>query len=280
MNYPTTLSYTKDSRSLYEIERSLIKKYKKRIWSPFMKSIREYKLINKGDKIAVAISGGKDSLILAKLLQELEAHNDQDFQLEYIAMDPGYNKENRERLEENCTYLGLPLKVFETDVFAVSEKIAKNNPCYMCARMRRGALYAQAQKLGCNKLALGHHFDDVIETTMMNILNAGNFKTMLPKLKADNFENMEIIRPLYHVHEEWIIKWRNYTGLKPLDCACEVAADETGSARAMVKKLIKELKEENPVVDMNIFRSAENVNVDMVLAYQKDGQKYWFLDEY
>lgn len=274
------LSYENQARELYAIERALIKKYRKRIWIPFKRAVSKYELISPGDVVAVAISGGKDSLIQAKLLQHLQTHNDQDFELIYLAMDPGYNKENRQRLEENCAYLGLDLVAFDTDVFEVSEKIAKANPCYMCARMRRGALYSKAQELGANKLALGHHLDDVIETTLINILNAGCFKTMLPKLKSDNFENMEIIRPLYKVREEWIIKWMNYTGLKALDCACEVAAGETSSSRQAIKELIVELHDLNPNVAMNIFRAGGNVELDMVLGYRKDGKRHSFLDDY
>lgn len=266
--------------SINEIERSLIKRYRKHIWSKFIKAVKEYKLISEGDRIASAISGGKDSLILAKLLQEIQKHGPVKFDLEFIAMDPGYTKENRQRLEENCEHLGIPVKVFETDVFKVADKISSENPCYMCARMRRGALYSNARELGCNKLALGHHFNDVIETTMLNVLRAGCFKTMMPKLKSDNFENMEIIRPLYLVKEEFIIKWINYTGIKALDCACSVAAKSIGSTRADIKELIEKLNAEHVNLDISIFRAAENVNLDMVVGYEKNGVKHNFLDEY
>ncbi len=267
-------------KSLDEIERSLIKSYRKHIWSKFIKAIKEYELINEGDVVASAISGGKDSLILAKLLQEIQKHGPVKFDLEFIAMDPGYAEENRTRLEENCDYLGIPVKIFDTDIFKVADKISGDNPCYMCARMRRGALYSQAQKLGCNKLALGHHFNDVIETTMLNVLRAGCFKTMMPKLKSDNFENMEIIRPLYLVKEEYIIRWINNTGLQALDCACAVAAKKTGSTRADIKELIEKLNKEHVNLDISIFRAAENVNLDMVLGYEKNKEKHNFLEDY
>lgn len=267
-------------KSIDQIERSIIKSYRKVIWSRFIKSVKEYELIQDGDVIASAISGGKDSLLLAKCLQELQKYSIHKFDLKFIAMDPGYAVENRAKLEENCKILNIPVQIFETDVFEVSEKISKNYPCYMCARMRRGALYAKAQELGCNKLALGHHFNDVIETTMMNILQAGCFKTMLPKLKADNFENMEIIRPLYQVREDDIIRWMKSTGLTALDCACTVTAQKTGSTRYKIKQLIKELQVENPLADVNIFKSCENVNLDMLLAYEKNGEKKTFLEDY
>lgn len=267
-------------KSLQEIERSLIKSYRKHIWSKFIKAIKEYELINEGDVVASAISGGKDSLILAKLLQEIQKHGPVKFDLEFIAMDPGYAPENRKKLEENCEYLGIPVRIFETDVFKVADRISSDNPCYMCARMRRGALYSQAQKLGCNKLALGHHFNDVIETTMLNVLRAGCFKTMMPKLKSDNFENMEIIRPLYLVKEEYIIRWMNNTGLKALDCACAVAAKKVGSTRADIKELIEKLNKDHVNLDISIFRAAENVNLDMVLGYEKNKEKHNFLEDY
>lgn len=267
-------------KSLETIERAIIKRYRKRIWSKFTKAINEYELLESGDKVGVAISGGKDSLLLAKLIQELNRHSKYDFEVEYLAMDPGYNKENRKRLEDYCDYLNIPVKIYDSDVFEVSEKLSKNNPCYMCARMRRGFLYSTAQDLGCNKLALGHHFNDVIETTMLNITMAGSFKTMLPKLRADNFENMELIRPLYWVREEDIIRWRDYSGLEPLDCACEVAAEKTSSSRFMVKEWIEKMKEFNDVVDINIFHAAENINMDMVLGWKDEDGDHSFMDQY
>src|SRR5699024_3601956 len=243
---------------LEEIEKSIIKTYRKHIWRKFIKAVKEYELIEDGDKIAVAISGGKDSLLMAKLFQELSQWGNQNFQVEYIAMDPGYKPEIRQLLEENCHYLNIPVHIYETDIFQVADKIAKNNPCYMCARMRRGALYGKAEELGCNKLALGHHFNDVIETNLLNILCAGNFKTMMPKLKAKNFENMELIRPLYLIEEEYIRRFIQRSGIEALDCACTVAAKEIGSKRFEIKELIENLGESFQNVEMSIFRAAEN----------------------
>lgn len=270
----------KDKLPLKDIERSLIKTYRKHIWSKFIKAIKEYELIEDGDRIAVAISGGKDSLLLAKLFQELEKHGNQNFQLEFIAMDPGYHPDIRRLLEENCDYLGIPVHIYKTDVFQVADRIAGDYPCYMCARMRRGALYGKAQELGCNKLALGHHFNDVIETTMLNLLCAGNFKTMMPKLKAQNFENMDLIRPLYLVEEEYIIRFIERSGIQPLNCACMVAAKKIGNKRFEIKDLIEKLKGSFQNVDMSIFRAAENVNMKGILGWDQDGEKHSFLDHY
>ncbi len=268
-----------EKKDLPVIEKSLIKRYRKQVWAKFIKAIKEYDLIQDGDKIAIAISGGKDSLILAKLFQELKKNGNNNFELEFIAMDPGYHKSIRELLEENCSYLDIPVNIYDSDIFEVADRIAGEYPCYMCARMRRGSLYSKAKELGCNKLALGHHFDDVIETNMLNILCAGSFKTMMPKLKAQNFENMEIIRPLYLVKEDSIIKWMNYTGLMPLNCACMVAAKKIGSSRHKIKGLIKNLEENGfKNVGINIFRSAQNVDIDRILGYTKDGEKNNFLD--
>ncbi|MEW8973521.1 MAG: ATP-binding protein [Tissierellaceae bacterium] len=269
-----------DRKPLKEIERSIIKTYRKHIWSKFIKGIKEYDLIQDGDRIAVAISGGKDSLLMAKLFQELNRHGDQNFELEFIAMDPGYHPEIRKLLEENCEYLNIPVHIYETDVFKVADKIAGNYPCYMCARMRRGALYGKAQELDCNKLALGHHFNDVIETIMLNLLCAGSFKTMMPKLKAKNFENMELIRPLYLIEEEYIKRFIQNSGIWPLNCACMVAAKKIGNKRFEIKDLIEELKKNFQNVDMSIFRAAENVNIDAIIGWEKDGEKHLFLDEY
>ncbi len=269
-----------DKLPLEEIERSLIKTYRKHIWSKFIKAIKEYDLIQDGDKIAVAISGGKDSLLMAKLFQELYKHGNQNFELEFIAMDPGYHKEIRLLLEENCDYLNIPVHIYETDVFKVADRIAGDYPCYMCARMRRGALYGKAQELGCNKLALGHHFNDVIETTMLNLLCAGSFKTMMPKLKAQNFENMDLIRPLYLIEEEYIKRFIQRSGIWPLNCACMVAAKKIGNKRFEIKDLIEELKENFQNVDMSIFRAAENVNMEGILGWDKEGKKHSFLDYY
>ncbi|HLR21656.1 MAG TPA: ATP-binding protein [Tissierellaceae bacterium] len=269
-----------NKKSLRYIERSITKKYRKHIWSKFIKAKEEYKLIEDGDKIAVAISGGKDSLLMAKLFQELSRRNNQNFELEFIAMDPGYTKETRQSLEEICKYLDIPVHIYDTDVFEIADKIAKDSPCYMCARMRRGALYGKAEELGCNKLALGHHFNDVIETTMLNLLCSGNFKTMMPKLKAQNFDNMELIRPLYLIEEKSIIKFIGGSGVQALDCACTVAAKKIGNKRFEIKDLIESLKEDFKDVDMSIFRAAENVNMNGIIGWTKDGDKHSFLDEY
>ena len=222
-------------KSIVDIERSLIKTYRRDIYKKFVKGINNYEMISPGDKIAVAISGGKDSLTLAKLLQELKKHNKVPFELEFIAMDPGYLPENRQRLEYNCEKLGIPVKVHDSDVFSVAEKLSEGgSTCYMCARMRRGNLYNRAQELGCNKLALGHHFDDVIETVLLNIIYAGDFKTMMPKLKSKNFEGLELIRPMYLVKEEAIIRFMKSTGLTALDCACTVTQKKSGNKRFFI----------------------------------------------
>lgn len=269
-----------DKKPLRDIERSIIKTYRKHIWSKFIKAIKEYKLIEEGDKIAVAISGGKDSLLMAKLFQELYKNGNQNFELEFIAMDPGYHPEVRKLLEENCDYLNIPVKIFDSDIFQVTDRIAKEYPCYMCARMRRGFLYGKSKELGCNKLALGHHFNDVIETTMLNLLYAGSYKTMMPKLRAKNFQGLELIRPLYLVEESYIQRFIQNAGIWPLNCACMVAAKRIGNKRYEIKELIENLKKEIPHVDMNIFRSAENVNMDGVIGWKKDEEKHIFLDDY
>lgn len=269
-----------NKETLKNIERSLIKKYRKDVWGKFIRSIQEYELIEDGDRIGVAISGGKDSLIMAKLLQEFQKHDNQNFDLEFIAMDPGYSKESRQQLEYLCDYLNIEVKIYDSNVFEVADSIGKKDPCYICARMRRGFLYHRAKDLGCNKLALGHHFNDAIETTLMNVLCSGNFKTMMPKLRADNFENMELIRPLYNIKEKDIITWMDYTGLEAMDCACSLAKKELSGKRAEVKQLIEDLGETFKDVDMSIFRSVENVDIEGVIGYKKDKIKYSFLDEY
>ena len=269
-----------DKKPLAIIERSVIKTYRKHIWAKFIKAIKEYELIQDGDKIAVAISGGKDSLLLAKLFQELYKYGNRNFELEFIAMDPGYHPEIRKLLEENCDHLGIPVKIYDADVFQVANKIAGDYPCYMCARMRRGSLYAKAQELGCNKLALGHHFNDVIETTMLNVLCAANFKTMMPKLKAKNFENMELIRPLYLIEEDYIKRFIQNSGIMPLNCACMVAAKKVGNKRYEIKELIEDLKKSFKNVDISIFRAVENVSMDGILGFKEDGEKHLFLEFY
>lgn len=262
------------------VEKSIIKRYRKDLWNKFTKAVREFEMVENGDRVAVAISGGKDSLLMAKLFQELQLHGEKDFDLEFIAMDPGYNKDSRDLLEENCHYLNIPVKIFDTDIFEITDKIADGYPCYMCAKMRRGALYSFAKDNNCNKLALGHHFDDVIETIMLNILYAGSFKTMLPKLKSTNFENMELIRPLYYVEERSIIRFIEYTGVVPLNCACSVAAKKIGSKRAEIKQLIENLKKEIPNVDKNILKSSVNVYKDAILGWIEDGNRESYLEKY
>ncbi|MHC9388067.1 tRNA 2-thiocytidine biosynthesis TtcA family protein [Clostridioides difficile] len=263
-----------------DIEKSIIKKYRKNLWSKFMKAIRDYKLVEEGDKIAVAISGGKDSILMAKMFQELKKHGQVNFDVEFIAMDPGYHANIRQLLIDNCEYLNIPIHLFDSRIFEIADEIAKDYPCYMCARMRRGALYSKAEELGCNKLALGHHYDDVIETTMLNLLCAGNFKTMLPKLNSTNFEGIKIIRPLYYIREEHIIRFIQNSGIWPLNCACMIAAKKTGNKRYEIKDLIKSLEPNFKNVEKSIFKAAENVNLDSVLGWQKDGEKHSFLENF
>lgn len=269
-----------ERKPLEEIERSIIKRYRKHIWTKFVRAINDYKLIEEGDKIAVAISGGKDSILMAKLFQELKRHGKMNFELEFIAMDPGYHPNIKELLIDNCKYLNIPLHIFESRIFEIVDKIAKDYPCYMCAKMRRGALYTKAKELGCNKLSLGHHFNDVIETNLLNVLYSGNFKTMLPKLKASNFEDIELIRPMYYIEEAAIERFIQNSGIWPLNCACMVAAEKIGNKRYEIKELIKELKKTFKDVDKSIFQSAANVNMDSILGYEKGGKKYSFLDIY
>ncbi len=272
-------TWGQDLKPLDEIERSLQKKFRNATTSKFTKAIRDYELFKEGDKIGVAISGGKDSLLAAKLFQAIQKYGDFDFELEFFCMDPGYAEVNRKLMEFNLAWLGIPARIFDSNIFAVSES-SKGKPCYLCARMRRGFLYAKAQEMGCTKLALGHHFNDVIETTLLNVLWSGNYKIMMPKLVSTNFDNMELIRPLYLVHEEDIIAWRNYSGLKALDCACTVTQAPESSQRRQIKDLIKQMKEDNPNVEMSIFRSGENVAADAVLGYTKDGERHSFLERF
>ncbi len=269
-----------EKKPLKEIERSIVKRYRKNIWSKFIKAIKQYNLVEEGDKIAVAISGGKDSLLMAKLFQELKRHGQINFDLEFIAMDPGYHKQIKELLIDNLNYLNIPAHIYESGIFNVIDEKASDYPCYLCARMRRGSLYAKAQELGCNKLALGHHYNDVIETTLLNILYAGNFKTMLPKLKSQNFEGLELIRPMYLIEEDYIKRFINYSGIWPLNCACMVAAKKVGNKRFEIKELIKNLKENFDGVDKSIFKAAENVSIDSILGWEKDGVKHSYLDFY
>lgn len=269
-----------ERKPLEEIERSITKRYKKHIWSKFIKAIKDYKLVEEGDKIAVAVSGGKDSLLMAKLFQELQHHGQMKFQLEFIAMDPGYHPDIKKLLIDNCEYLNIPIHIFESGIFEVVDRIAKDYPCYMCAKMRRGSLYSKAQELGCNKLALGHHFNDVIETTLLNVLYSGNFKTMLPKLKSTNFSGLELIRPLYYIEEQYIQRFIQNAGIWPLNCACMVAAKKIGNKRYEIKDLLVELKKNFKDVEKSVFQAAQNVNMDAILGWQKDGKKHSYLEFY
>ena len=268
-----------------EIEKSLIKKYRKDIWSKFVKAIIDYELINENDNIMVCISGGKDSFLLAKCIQELVRHGKVHFNARYVVMDPGYNKENRTLIEENAKKMNVPVEIFNSDIFDVANtKFDLKMACYMCARMRRGYLYSKAQELGCNKIALGHHFDDVIETTLLSMLYGSEIKTMMPKLHSDNFEGIELIRPLYLVKEESIISWAKYNNLKFLNCACKFteasSSHEDISKRKEIKKLIATLKKNNPNVDHNIFKALDNVNLNCILGTKKDGEYTSFLEKY
>lgn len=269
-----------------EIERSIITTYRSRLWSKFTRAIKEYQLVNDNDKICVCVSGGKDSMLLAKLFQELKKYSKINFEVEYLVMNPGYNKINLDLIKHNLDLLNIPAKIIDTDIFSVANNIDKN-PCYLCARMRRGALYRLAQELGCNKIALGHHYDDVIETTLMNMLNAGSFQTMLPKLHSDNFEGMELIRPMYLIREKDIITWMESSDLNFIRCACRFTEnlskeeeDEKSSQRYQTKVLINKLLKYNENVEKNIFKSTSNVNLDKVLGYKTKGEYKSFLDNY
>ena len=268
------------------IERSIIKKYRKEIWNPFILAVKRYKLVNEGDKIAVCISGGKDSMLMAKLMQELNKFSEVSFELEFVVMDPGYNKVNRQQIENNAELLNIPIKVFETDIFDVANKTVKS-PCYLCARMRRGHLYKIARDLGCNKIALGHHFDDVIETTLIGMFYGSQLQSMPPKLHSTNFKGMELIRPMYCIHESSILSWQRYNELEFIQCACrfteniENSCNHIGSSkRQEVKELIKFLKKTNPNVDKNIFNSVHSVCLDTMVGYKSKGKEHFFLDDY
>ncbi len=267
-------------KDLASVERSLTKTYKKELWSKFTKAIKDFELVQEGDKIAVAISGGKDSLVMAKLFQELKKHKKVNFEVVYLTMDPGYHPNVRKLHDENCQFLNIPVQTFESRIFEVVGEIAGDMPCYMCAKMRRGFLYSRAQELGCNKLALGHHYDDVIETTMLNIFYAGSFRTMMPKLHASNFEKMELIRPLFYIREKDIHRWASYSGIWPLNCACMVSAKKTSNKRYEIKAMIEEMKKTNPDVEKCIFNAASNVEMGAILGWKKDGVKHHFLDDY
>lgn len=275
------------AEKLAEIEKSIRKKFHKNVFSRFAKAINEYRMLEPGDRVAVCISGGKDSMLLAKLFQELKRHNKFQFELTFLVMDPGYNEINRAMIESNAALLGIPITVFEADIFDAVYGIEKS-PCYLCARMRRGHLYSKAKELGCNKIALGHHYDDVIETILMGMLYGGQVQTMMPKLPSTNFEGMELIRPMYLIREEDIRHWQRYNELEFIQCACRFTStcctiNEDGSSeskRMEIKQLIQELKKVNPFVEKNIFRSVENVNLSTVIAYKKDGVTHHFVDEY
>mgnify|MGYP001110894262 CR=1 FL=1 len=262
-----------------EIERSIIKKYRKEIWSKFIKAVKEYELIKENDKVMVCISGGKDSFLLAKCIQELERHGKVPFTAEYVVMNPGYSEKHRDNILDNAKILNVPIRVFESDIFEVVDKISYDSPCYMCAKMRRGYLYRKAQELGCNKIALGHHFDDAIETILLNIIYAGEYKAMMPKLKSTNFSDMELIRPLYYVKENDIISWKNYCELSFLDCACTITKKHIGKRRE-IKELISDLRKIDKNVDIHILRSSSNVNLDAILGYKTKDKKVSFMDEY
>lgn len=269
-----------------EAERSIVKKFRKEIWRKFTKAINEYELIQDGDRIAVCISGGKDSMLMAKLFQELERHGKKNFEVVYLVMNPGYNELNYQTILNNAKLLEVPVTVFKTEIFDTVADITES-PCYLCARMRRGYLYSKAKELGCNKIALGHHFDDVIETILMGMLYGAQIQTMMPKLHSTNFEGMELIRPLYLIREADIIKWMRYNELHFIQCACRFTENcascggtEKGSKRAEIKELIRELAEKNPVIEKNIFRSVENVNLSTVIAYKQDGVTHHFLTTY
>ena len=267
------------------VERSINKKFRKGIWNKFIEGVRNYELIKPYDKIAVCMSGGKDSMLLAKLMQELKRHSDIPFELEFVVMDPGYSPQNREKIISNAELLRVPIRIYDTNIFASVEHIEKS-PCYICARMRRGYLYRFAKELGCNKIALGHHYNDVIETVLMGLLYGGQYQTMMPKLHSTNFPGMELIRPMYCVGEDDIIAWRNYNELEFLQCACrftEKIADENAvmeSKRQEMKRLINSMKKDYPQVEANIFKSTHNVNLNTVIGYSKDGVHTNFLDEY
>ena len=263
-----------------QLEKDITKKFRKEIWSKFIKGIKKYNLVEDGDRVAVAMSGGKDSLLLAKLFQELLKHPLVDFEVVFISMDPGYSEENLELHKYNSDRLDVPLNIENSQIFNILEKTSKDNPCYLCARMRRGFLYNMAKEKGCNKLALVHHFDDVIETTMLNLLYAGTFKTMLPKVKSENFEGLELIRPMYLIKEKDIIKVMEKNEVYSMDCGCSVSSGRVSGKRAEMKELIVDLKKNFIDIDKSIFRAAENVNLDSIVSYTKKGKTHSFYDDY
>ena len=266
-----------------EIERSIITRFRKDIWSKFIKAVQEYELINENDNVMVCISGGKDSFLLSKCIQELQRHGKVKFNAKYVVMDPGYKDVNRKLIEDNAKLLNVPIEIFESDIFNIVEKVDRS-PCYLCARMRRGFLYSRAKELGCNKIVLGHHFDDVIETTLLSMFYGSEIKTMMPKLHSDNFTGLELIRPLVLVKEESVLSWVKYNNLKFINCACKFTEDVSlkheDSKRVEMKNLIKELKKNNPRVDQNIYKALDNVNMNCIIGWTKNGDKYSFIDDY
>lgn len=267
------------------IEKSIIKKYRKEIWSKFIRAVNDYELIKENDKIMVCISGGKDSFLLAKCIQELKRHGKINFNVNYVVMDPGYKEETKNKIIENAKKLNIDINIFETDIFEVANKLNKEHPCYMCARMRRGYLYNKAKELGCNKIALGHHFDDVIETTLLSMFYGSEIKTMMPKLHSDNFPCLELIRPLYLVKEQSIISWKNSNNLTFINCACKFTertanSTENISKRKEMKELIQSLRKVNKDIDYNIFKALDNINLNCVLGTKKDGIYKSFLEDY
>lgn len=267
-----------------EIEQSIIKKFRKDIWSKFVKAVITYNLVEENDNIMVCISGGKDSFLLAKCFQELIRHGKIHFNARFVVMDPGYTEVNREYIVKNADKLGIPVEIFNSDIFESVIRMDAKSPCYMCARMRRGHLYNKAQELGCNKIALGHHFDDVIETNLLSMLYGAEIKTMMPKLHSENFKGLELIRPMYYIKEQDIIHWSKFNNLTFLNCACKMTQentiDEDNSKRREIKRLIQDLRKINPYIDYNIFKSMENINLTQILGYKKDDLKYNFLDDY
>ncbi|MBR1692958.1 MAG: ATPase [Lachnospiraceae bacterium] len=281
MNQEETLT-----KRYQDVERSIVKKFRKQIWRPFTRAINDYELIKDGDRIAVCISGGKDSMLMAKLFQELARHGKKNFEVIFLVMNPGYNAVNYQTILDNAKLLNVPITVFESEIFDIVADVG-DSPCYLCARMRRGHLYSKAKELGCNKIALGHHYDDVIETILMGMLYGGQIQTMMPKLHSTNFEGMELIRPLYLIREEDIKHWMNYNDLHFIQCACRFTEScascggtEKGSKRAEIKELIRELSKRSSFIEKNIFKSVENVNLNTIVAYKKDGVRHHFLDEY
>lgn len=267
------------------IERSIIKKYRKEIWSKFIRAIQDYELIKENDKIMICMSGGKDSFLLAKCIQELKKHGKIHFEDYYVVMNPGYNEKNLKKIKENAKLLNIPIEIFNSDIFEVSNMLNAEKPCYMCARMRRGFLYSKAEELGCNKIALGHHFNDVIETVLLSMFYGSEFKTMMPKLHSDNYTGLELIRPLYLIREKDIISWQKYNNLEFINCACKFtekceSSDEEVSKRNEIKKLINELSKVNKNIDYNIFKSTDNVNLNCVIGTKYNGKYKSFLDEY